>query len=245
MAQWFRSWHGAPTDTKWRTIARRSGVPVGYVTAIVWVLLDRASQAEERGSIAGYDAEEIADALGFEPEQVEAVIRAMHDKEVLQANAFAGWSKHQPAREDGSAERAKAWRDSKRTQANAGERTKTPREDTDTETDTEEPGGSSDAGASARRGEVRKRLVSEARPDLIAMGVPERDVPGVIGRWLRDTNDDEARVLDAIARARDQDAHEPVAFVTGYLKERTHDRTDRNNVVAALRRIRQKLDAVE
>jgi len=143
MTSWFRSWHGAPTDMKWRTIAKRAGVPSGYVTAIVWTLLDRASQADERGSIAGYDAEEIAVALDFDPDQVEAVIAAMRDKGVLDGDTFTGWAKHQPGREDGSAERAKAWRERKRaenqqvsedrTQANAGERTKTPREDTDTD----------------------------------------------------------------------------------------------------------------
>ena len=145
MTSWFRSWHGAPTDMKWRTIARRAGVPSGYVTAIVWTLLDRASQAGDRGSIAGYDVEEIAVALDFEPEEVEAVIAAMRNKGVLDGDTFTGWAKHQPAREDGSADRAKAWRERKRaenqqvsedrTQANAGERTKTPREDTDTDTD--------------------------------------------------------------------------------------------------------------
>lgn len=145
MTSWFRSWHGAPTDMKWRTIAKRAGVPSGYVTAIVWVLLDRASQADDRGSIAGYDVEEIAVALDFEPEEVEAVIAAMRNKGVLDGDMFTGWAKHQPAREDGSAERAKAWRERKRaenqqvskdrTQANAGERTKTPREETDTDTD--------------------------------------------------------------------------------------------------------------
>ncbi|GGC70617.1 hypothetical protein [Chelatococcus reniformis] len=131
MTDWFRSWHGAPTDPKWRTVARRAGVQPGVVTAIVWVLLDRASQAPERGSIVGYDCEVIADALGFDPEQVDAVVTALHEKSVLVDGRFAGWAKHQPAREDGSAERAKAWREQKkaeRTQPNAPERERTPEE---------------------------------------------------------------------------------------------------------------------
>lgn len=144
-AQWFRSWHGAPTDTKWRMVARRANVPTGHVTAIVWVLLDRASQAEPRGSIAGYDPEEIAAALDLDPDQVVAVISELEAKSVLCDDFFTGWSKHQPMREDGSAERARAWRESKKTEKteekqthpNAIERNRPIDTDTDTDTDSD------------------------------------------------------------------------------------------------------------
>ena len=135
--QWFRSWHGAPTDPKWLGIARKAGVAPGIVAALVWALLDRASQASERGSIAGYDADGLACFMGCEAEQVEHVISLMHEKEVLKDNAFNGWEKYQPKREDNSAERAKEWRERKRTQPNASEPEKTLDTDTDTDTDTE------------------------------------------------------------------------------------------------------------
>ena len=83
MTDWFRSWHGAPTDPKWRTIARRASVRPGDVFAVVSCLWDRASQAKERGSIAGYDHEVIADALGYEPDEVERIINALVDKAVI------------------------------------------------------------------------------------------------------------------------------------------------------------------
>ena len=133
--QWFRSWHGAPTDPKWLGIARKAGVAPGIVAAVVWALLDRASQAKERGTIDGYDADGIACFMGCEPEQVETIIGLMHEKCILIDNAFSGWDKHQPKREDGAAERAKEWRERKRTQANAAEQKQTL--DTDTDTDTE------------------------------------------------------------------------------------------------------------
>lgn len=57
MTEWFRSWHGAPTDPKWLGIAKRSGVAPGIAVAVAWALMDRASQAADRGSIDGYDAE--------------------------------------------------------------------------------------------------------------------------------------------------------------------------------------------
>lgn len=135
--QWFRSWHGAPTDPKWLGIARKAGVAPGIVAAVVWALLDRASQASPRGSIAGYDADGIACFMGCEPEQVSQIVALMHEKGILIDNVWSGWEKHQPAREDGSAERAKAWRERKRTQANAEEPAQTLDTDTDTDTDTE------------------------------------------------------------------------------------------------------------
>jgi len=139
---WFRSWHGAPTDPKWLGIARKAGVAPGIVSALVWALLDRASQATERGSIAGYDADGLGCFMGCEAEQVEAVIALMHEKGVLADNAFTGWEKHQPKREDPSTDRVKEYRERKKTQCNADEtqcNAKKPPEtlDTDTDTDTE------------------------------------------------------------------------------------------------------------
>ncbi|OCJ05300.1 hypothetical protein A6U87_14955 [Rhizobium sp. AC44/96] len=130
MNDWFRSWHGAPTDPKWLGIARRAGVAPGIAVAVAWALMDRASQASDRGSIAGYDAEGLAYFYGCEPEQVEAIVAAMADKGMITDGRFSSWEKRQPKREDGAAERAREWRERKRTQANASATT-------DTETDTD------------------------------------------------------------------------------------------------------------
>ena len=121
---WFRSWHGAPVDAKWRTIAKRAGVRTAYVVSVAWLLMDRASQSEDRGSIAGYDAETIADYLDMETVDVENVIRAMADKGFIVAGRIAAWEKRQPIREDNSAERTKAWRERKKavTQCDAAKR---------------------------------------------------------------------------------------------------------------------------
>jgi hypothetical protein len=139
--QWFRSWHGAPTDPKWLGIARKAGVAPGIVAAVVWALLDRASQATERGSVAGYDADGLACFMGCEPEQVEHIIALMHEKGILAGDAFTGWEKHQPKREDHSTDRVKEYRERKRTQANTDEtqcNAEKRAETLDTDTDTEE-----------------------------------------------------------------------------------------------------------
>lgn len=140
MTDWFRSWHGAPTDPKWRLIARRAAVRPGEVWSVVSFLWDRASQAADRGSVAGFDCELIAEVFGYEPDEVERIIAALTDKGVLADGRIAAWEKYQPKREDGAAERAKAWREQKRalesaaaetrTQSNARER---PEADTESE----------------------------------------------------------------------------------------------------------------
>ena len=134
MTDWFRSWHGAPTDPKWLGIAKRAGVAPGIAVAVAWALMDRASQAADRGSVEGYDAEGLAYFYGCEPEQVDAIVDAMTAKGMVENGRFANWEKRQPKREDGAAERAKEWRERNRTQPNA---TEPPDTDTDTEVDTE------------------------------------------------------------------------------------------------------------
>lgn len=99
MNDWFRSWHGAPTDQKWLAIAKRAKVAPGFVVAVVWSLMDRASQHADRGSIAGYDAEAMAVFLGCEEEHVLGIVQALHEKGVLERDRFASWEKRQPKRE--------------------------------------------------------------------------------------------------------------------------------------------------
>lgn len=145
---WWRSWHGAPTDHKWPVIAARSGVKVGEVSAIAWALFDYASQQDDRGSVAGFDAEEYAVYSGFPEEEVIAVIRAMEEKGIITADGrLTNWEKRQPKREDDSNGRVRKHRDMKRsvTQCNADDSAETPQikiqiksTDTDTDTDAEQ-----------------------------------------------------------------------------------------------------------
>jgi hypothetical protein len=123
--QWLRLWHDMPNDPKWRTISRVSGQRIGDVISIYIHLLVSASNATERGRTQSSNAEDIATALDLEHAQVVAVLDAMQGR-VLEKDRLLGWAKRQPEREDGSAERSKAWREARkeaaRTQSNASER---------------------------------------------------------------------------------------------------------------------------
>lgn len=111
ITSWFRSWHGAPTDSKWLVIARKANVAPGIVSAVAWALLDYASQAEDRGSVKGFDVETYAVFSGFDEGDIASVIAAMHDKNVIDQNErFTNWDKRQPKREDDSTPRVRALR---------------------------------------------------------------------------------------------------------------------------------------
>jgi len=111
--QWLRLWHDMPNDPKWRTIARVSRQSIPSVMAVYLHLLVNASNATERGRTQNVCSEDIASSLDLECEQVDAIITAMQGR-VLDGDLVSGWSKRQVDRDDGAAERAKAWRQAKK-----------------------------------------------------------------------------------------------------------------------------------
>lgn len=132
MTDWFRSWHGAPTDNKWLVIARKAGVAPGLVSAVVWALLDHASQAQERGFVGDFDIETYAAFSGFDEDHIARVLEALAGKGIIVDGALASWERRQPKREDDSTARVRALREHRKrnvTQCNAPEES---REDTDT-----------------------------------------------------------------------------------------------------------------
>lgn len=122
MIDWFRSWHGAPTDPKWLMIASRAKCDAGMVSAVVWALFDHASQQERRGDVSSFDPETYAAFSGWEADKIAAILQAMKDKCLIQDNRLSAWDKRQPKREDSSAERTKKWRERSVTQRDASER---------------------------------------------------------------------------------------------------------------------------
>ena len=112
--EWFRSWHGAPTDSKFRVIAKRAGVAPGVVSAVYWALLDYASQNEPRGSVEGFDVETYAEWAGWEESDVLAILDAFTGKQAIIDGRIAAWEKRQPKKEDDSTERVRAFRERQR-----------------------------------------------------------------------------------------------------------------------------------
>jgi len=126
--QWLRLWHDMPNDPKWRTISRASKQPIACAIAVYIHILVSASNATERGRTHDVCSEDIASALDMECEQVDQIIEAMQGR-VLDGDLVSGWAKRQVEREDGAAERAKAWREAQKLKKlddlNATERNRT------------------------------------------------------------------------------------------------------------------------
>lgn len=109
---WFRWHHGTASDLKFTIIAKRSGQSRGIVLACWAFILEYASTRDDRGSVAGIDPEEIACCLDVEIDQVEKILSAMSEKELIAEGRLTGWNKRQPQREDDSAaERKRRWKE--------------------------------------------------------------------------------------------------------------------------------------
>jgi hypothetical protein len=146
--EWFRMYHDMPFDTKLRVVAKRAGQPMGVAVAVWACMLNAASKHEPRG-IAVVDAEELAVALDFEVEAVEAVLQAMLGKSMIDGDGYLeAWDKRQHTT---STERSKKSRARKKgdaadgntkqrgaTRGNTAQRKKGKKDpDTDRDTDTD------------------------------------------------------------------------------------------------------------
>ena len=128
--EWFRWYHGSVSDPKFRLLAKLADAKLTEVLAVWQAMLEHASQSSQRGSLEGWRDDVTAVCLDMDANAIER-IRTQANNVGLIANAddgiefLASWEKRQPKREDGSAERAKAWREQKKSSANANEQKRT------------------------------------------------------------------------------------------------------------------------
>lgn len=202
---WVRLWNDMPTDPKWRVVARKSGRPLSEVIAVfAFMLLNAGANASERnehdterGVLKNWSDEDVAAALDVEPANVAAIREAMQGK-TLEGDKLTGWEKRQPKREDGSAERAKQWRERKRTQANAEKR---PDSDTDSEKEVVQSCASATP-AAALPEKFMDRMIEAAGPCLAnacnAQGLLTESTPVM---WLENGCDFDRDVLPTLRAA--------------------------------------------
>ncbi len=101
---WWRAYHGIANDAKLALVARSRHVTPCHAkrcdVLAVWVaLLDFASQNDPRGSIDGYDCEQIGWALEMEPTTVSAIIGGLRERRMIEGNFLTAWEKRQTKRE--------------------------------------------------------------------------------------------------------------------------------------------------
>lgn len=107
---WLR-WHvGTCLDPKWKVVARRSAQPIHLVLAVWAMMLECAAQASTRGTLEGWDDEDVAAAIDLDnPTKIARIRDAMQGK-VLDGDRLIRWEKRQPKREDSSASRTRDYR---------------------------------------------------------------------------------------------------------------------------------------
>ncbi|WP_431861425.1 hypothetical protein [Azospirillum sp.] len=121
--EWFRSYHGAPMDPKWLTVARKANTTPAAVAAVWWAILDFASQNEDRGSFSGFDCETADGFFGLTDGTSAAIIAALRDRQCIIEDRVSKWEKRQPKREDsGATERKRAQRERDREKVDASSR---------------------------------------------------------------------------------------------------------------------------
>jgi hypothetical protein len=223
MTGWFRVWEDMADDPKWGAVGKAARVPPGLVLGLAIKLLTRASTHNERGSIAGYNVDALAYAIGCKAAKVEAMIAGMKMIGVIVDDRFVAWDKRQPKREDNSADRVRAHRErAKSAAAEAVTQRNAPEADADTDKKaaaaaparTAEPmlsgadNGNAAAAASVNLGEKRDRdrrsTVREAAVRLHSWVCERTRAPngwrhelGIVEGWLDAGFDGETEIQPA------------------------------------------------
>lgn len=88
-------------------MARRAGLTRGEALGLWVALLDRASVSRPRGSLAGFEAEELAALLELDAAAVATALAYLRERKMITAAGdIAGWDKMQKP----STRRTRAWR---------------------------------------------------------------------------------------------------------------------------------------
>lgn len=113
---WYRAHHGRPTDPTWRLVAKRANSRPSDVWAVYSAVYDYASQHDDRGSIAGFDFEVLADFLDLGADELGAIVASLRDRGILAGERIASWEREQPVKEDLTVnERSRRFRAKQRT----------------------------------------------------------------------------------------------------------------------------------
>lgn len=113
--RWYRRYHDALFDPRLRSIARRAGVTIERAGFVYEAMYRHASlkPVVERGSVAGFDNDEVADHLMCPVEEVDAVVAELRKAGMVAEGRIAAWEVEQRP-SDTSAARTQEYRDRQR-----------------------------------------------------------------------------------------------------------------------------------
>ena len=97
--EWFKWFGGASNDPKFHVVARKTNQPMGFVIAVWAMLLERANEADDRGSIAGFDCEAADVIMGMPDGAACAIVEAMQAKGLIEGDRIYKWEERQDSGE--------------------------------------------------------------------------------------------------------------------------------------------------
>ncbi len=97
--EWFKWFGGASNDPKFHVVARKTNQPMGFVIAVWAMLLERASEADDRGSIAGFDCEAADVIMGMPDGAACDIVEAMQSKGLIEGDRICKWEERQDSGE--------------------------------------------------------------------------------------------------------------------------------------------------
>lgn len=104
---WFAHHNDTRHDPKLGLVAKRAGAPKALVYAVWCALMECASEARDRGSVAGFDVEAEAEAWGEDAERMQRIVDAFVDRRHIVDGRLARWSERQPKHDKSAARQAK------------------------------------------------------------------------------------------------------------------------------------------
>lgn len=184
MSRWFRHYAGMMADPKFGGVARFCKRSRAEVLFVWGCLLETASEYDS--AVYSWDADAMAELLGIETEQAQAIHDGLVAKGLLEGGRIASWDKRQ-FKSDDSAERVRAHRQRQKTetkqQPNADVTARngdvTPPEtetDTDSETDTTTVAKAPVVGrAKAPKGRASRLCPQDWNPSIADLGVAQAE----------------------------------------------------------------------
>ena len=225
MTRWYRHYAGLSRDEKLVRVAIKSKQTIERVVWVWGAILESAAEVNDNGRF-DFDIGEASYFLRADEIDVGAIIDALGSLGRIHEGSVVHWGDRQFS-SDSSAERQKRFRNKHKTAHRHNSDDEVTDESrhgdapyTETELETEKD---SEATASAavpsspiakpKYIDAKHELWGEGKPMLLDLGVSQSRCGALIGQWCKESGDDYAGVLDAIARAREFKPMNPIPWI--------------------------------
>lgn len=238
MSRWYRAYEGTSTDPKLGEVAMIAECSRSVAIAAWHAVLENCASTNDGGHF-DMTARRLAVILGEPVATTAAVMNAFEELGMTEGGQVCAWKDRQfeSYQNDLSTERVRKHREKRKAEEAAAKvetglkRTETPVERTETppiyryREEEERTASQTQAEASVAPPDPRSELFGRGLKCLVAMtGKAEPPARTLLGRWLKDAEDEAVIVLEAIDRAAENRPADPTAWISGVLRQRKQSR---------------------